>query len=126
MNGSKAKSLRRAAMLSSLEGEPLRQLVQFAQICNPWFNPTTKKSEPRRTVCAVNSPLSFRGRYRNLKSGRTIDTKRIVVEQTMTRGKQPVTHRTVTAATDLNRPVVKPTLFQREVMRFNRVFRKQH
>jgi len=125
MNAKTAKLLRRSALESSLPGEPLRQLVQFAQICNPWYNPVTKKTEPRQTVCAVNNPLSFRGRYRNLKSGRTIDMSRIVKEQTFTRGKQAMTHNPA-AELVLNSHQKKTlNIFQRAAQKARRFFRKQ-
>jgi hypothetical protein len=77
MNAKHAKLLRKTARNESPAGEPVSRLVMFKQLCNPWYNPTTKKSEPRTAYCAVNSPFSFRGRYRNLKSGRVIDIRRI-------------------------------------------------
>jgi hypothetical protein len=77
MNLKEAKLLRKTAMSMSLPGEPKSQLVMSKQQCNPWYNSVTKKTETRTAYCAVNNPHSFRGRYRNLKSGRSIDVRRI-------------------------------------------------
>lgn len=76
MNAKKAKELRTIAMNSLLPGEPLRQLVLFKQVCTPRTGPDGKTYTPVAHG-AVNNPKTFRGRYRNLKSGRVIDTKRI-------------------------------------------------
>ncbi len=72
MNAKKCKELRKLAMSQSPTNEPLRQLVQYAQIA---YDAQGKR---RTAIAAVNNPESFRGRYRNHKSGRTIDRKRLV------------------------------------------------
>lgn len=73
MNAKKCKALRKQAMLLSTPNEPLRQLVQYAQIAYD------AKGKRREAIAAVNNPESFRGRYRSMKSGRSIDPKRLVV-----------------------------------------------
>ena len=72
MNAKKCKALRKQAMLLSTPNEPLRQLVQYAQIAYD------AKGKRREAIAAVNNPESFRGRYRSMKSGRSIDPKRLV------------------------------------------------
>jgi hypothetical protein len=110
----------------SLPGEPLSQLVMFKQLCNPWFNPITKKTEPRTAYCAVNNPRSFRGRYRNLKSGRFIDTKRIDAAGRDMEARK-VMHTTTATQPHADRPHTpqKPNWLQKMAARFNRRFRKQ-
>lgn len=73
MNAKKCKELRKLAMSQSPTNEPLRQLVQYAQIA---YDAQGKR---RTAIAAVNNPNTFRGRYRSMKSGRTIDPKRLVV-----------------------------------------------
>lgn len=73
MNAKKCKELRKLAMSQSPTNEPLRQLVQYAQIA---YDAQGKR---RTAIAAVNNPESFRGRYRSMKSGRNIDPKRLVM-----------------------------------------------
>lgn len=116
MNAKNAKLLRKIAMNASTPGEPLRQLVQFSQIA---YGVDEKGNVVRRhSVCAVNNPDTFRGRYRNLKSGRTIDRKRILVEKV--RNDAPRERPTVTT------PTVKPqkSWLQRMSEKFNHVFHR--
>ena len=123
MNAKTCKSLRGLAMGQSLPGEPLRQLVQYRQETN---GKRDKPGQPPyRPIGAVNNPKSFRGRYRNLKSGRIIDEKRILVEQTFTHGKQMVTH-TTTAGPPVSK-ATKPKMnwLQKMSSKFNRIFRHQ-
>jgi len=120
MNAKTCKSLRGLAMGQSLPGELLRQLVQYRQETN---GKRDKPGQPPyRPIGAVNNPKSFRGRYRNLKSGRIIDEKRILVEQTFTHGKQPVQ---VTHTTTVKPQTIKPNWLQKMSSKFNRIFRHQ-
>jgi hypothetical protein len=121
MNAKTCKLLRKTAMASSLPGEPIRQLVGFAQLTNG----VHKDYHP---IGAVNNPRSFRGRYRNLKSGRVIDPRRmeraVGIMQAQAAAKIAHDPKNPLHMSDALRP--KPTLKDRAVGAFRRFFRRQH
>lgn len=78
MNAKTAKLLRKVVRESSPVGEPKVLHAGVKQMLTPRFNPNTGRTEQGFTVGVINHPDSFRGRYRNLKSGRTTDRKKIV------------------------------------------------
>lgn len=66
MNAKTCKELRKTARAITV-GRPERQLVQYVN--------------PNKSISAVNAPGTTRAVYREMKSGRTIDPKRIVMEK---------------------------------------------
>lgn len=90
MNAKTCKELRKTARAITV-GRPERQLVQYAN--------------PNKSISAVNMPGTTRYVYRNLKTGRTIDPKRIVMEKV----KNDTTHTT----TAVEREVVKESFVQK-------------
>lgn len=80
MNAKTCKELRKTARAITV-GRPERQLVQYRQQANPVYDPVAEKMVPRHAVCAVNMPGTTRAVYREMKTGRTIDPKRIVREK---------------------------------------------
>lgn len=110
MNAKHVKQLRKTATFESNAGEPKSQLVMFKQQCTPRMGPDGKTHTPT-AFCAVNNPFTFRGRYRTLKSGRSIDVKRIEAAAVMLE--------------QYSKPQPKQNWLQKMAQRFNRVFRHQ-
>ena len=125
MNAKKCKELRRTARFTSNPGESLRQLVGFAQLTNGQHDkPGMPKYQP---ISAVNNPQTFRGRYRNLKSGRVIDPRRMEMASRVMHAQaaEKLFKHTTTASGIESLPIPKPTIKEKLVGAFRR-FRKQH